>query len=314
MDPYMDNNQSTRDELINVVSKLTEREVAVALAILQQSTSSIAIIRNRDYLFRAIEQVYFSEDVLLDLLKDIRSVLLSQKDIGWITESVRTSLWFSHYYYNKLSTVIPFRNNSVSIYIDNLITGIDCYFHLLSQNIQMNLILDPNGATKPRLINNFDFGLPDKIQVINDAKALYNSIRTTRKYTDWISINDRDQLYWASDYLRKSGILVENKLFLAQNSEDLFAQICASLDTIDSFHNMGYQYMPTANKKYFISNMRKAWSQKKFRDKKDIEAAQDLLLTGKAKKQLLELSSAYGTSSVEILTDLIDTAYQNDKN
>ncbi|WP_372887111.1 hypothetical protein [Psychrobacter sp.] len=309
----MDNTKSTRDELINVVSKLTEREVAVALAILQQSTSSIAIVRNRDYIFRAIEQVYFSEDSLLDLLKDIRSVLLSQKDIEWITESVRTSLWFSHYYNNKLSTVIPFRNNSVSIYIDNLITGIDCYFHLLSQNIQMNLILDPNGATKPRLINSFDFGLPDKINAINDAKALYNSIRTTRKYTDWISINDQDQLYWASDYLRKAGILVENKLFLAQNSEDLFAQICASLDTIDSFHNVGHQ-LPTTNKKYFISNMRKAWSQKKFRDKKDIEAAQDLLLTRKAKKQLSELSSAYGISSVEILTDLIDTAYQNAKN
>ena len=60
--------------------------------------------------------------------------------------------------------------------------------------------------------------------------------------------------------------------------------------------------------------MRKAWSQKKFRDKTDIEAAQDLLLTRKAKTQLSELSRAYGISSLEMLTNIIDTAHQEVKN
>lgn len=303
----MNNHQSIKDKLLRKANELTEREIAATLAVLCQYHNDITIIRDKNYLLRRLQQTHLDQQQLLVLLNDIKSVLIPEENIDWITKDLRASLWLYNYYPNHLASKIAFCNNSVNNHVDYLVTGIDCFF------MPLNPPIYSNDNEEIHLINFYNFGLEHKLKIINDTKMLYRSILTERKYTDWIDINDRDQLYWASDYLRKAGMLVENKLFLAQNSEEIFTQICASLDSIDNFHNMSYQYAPTANKKYFISNMRKAWSQKKFRDKKDIEAAQDLLLTGKAKKQLLELSNAYGTSSVEILTDLIDTAYQNAK-
>ena len=98
---------------------------------------------------------------------------------------------------------------------------------------------------------------------------------------------------------------------MAQNNEDIFAQICASLDAIDNLYNINYQYTPTPNKRFFISNMRKAWSQKKFRDKKDAESAQEYFLTRRHINKLKKLADEYGVSSKEYLQQLIDEAYDS---
>lgn len=300
----MANVQSIKERLLSKADELTEREVAAALAILRQYHNDIIIIRDKNYLLKRLQQTPLDQVQLLVLLNDVKSVLSSEQTVDWITKDLRASLWFYNYYQKQLMPIMPFTNNHVSDHIGYLITGIDCFF----------MVLNPpyfsNDSERLHLINQYDFGLEHKITVINNTRFLYHSILTERKYIDWIDISNEEQLYWASDYLRKVGMLVENQWFLAQNNEDIFAQICASLDAIDNLHNMNYQYTPTINKKYFISNMRKAWSQKKFRDKRDIEAAQDLLLSKKAKKQLAELSSAYGISSVEMLTDIINTAHQ----
>lgn len=309
----MDKNQTIRDELIDKTSKLTEREVAVFLSILQAHNNNIVIIRNKDYLLRAIDQVILKEEDLLDLLNDLKGVLLPQDNIDWITKDLRTSLWFYNYYQNYLMPMIHFANNDISNHEDYTITGIDCSFLSLEQNEQINLPFDSNDSRKPRLINNYNFYLENKIKIINNTKALHHTIFTENKYIDWIDVKNTDQLYWATDYLRKAGMLIGAKLFLAQTNEDIFAKVCASLDAMGNYHNINFPYIPSADKKYFISSMRKAWSQKKFRDKKDAEAAQDVLLTRKANKQLSELSSAYGISSVEMLTNIIDSAYQDMK-
>ena len=146
--------------------------------------------------------------------------------------------------------------------------------------------------------------------LILNAKILYNLIRTTHEYTSWIDIRDESQLYWAWNYLDKAGYLIKPQLLLAHNNADVGAQIYASIDSLDNQHDIKYSYSPTAMKKYFISNMRKAWSQKKFRDKKDTDAAQDLLLSKTSKKQLISLSKIYGINAVEMLSSIIDEAYK----
>ena len=305
MDFLMDSKQSMEERILRKIIGLTDREVAVVLKVLSQYDNGITVIREKSYLYKRLNHIRLDPDSLLVLLNDVKSVLIPEESIDWITKDLRASLWFANYY-KKHILDIPFANNSLSKHVDFLITGIDCSFTLLNPPSHSN-----DNNEQIYLIDYYDFNLEHKLTIINNTKRLYQSIFTERKYTDWIDISDQDQLYWAADYLKKAARLVEVPLFLAQNNEDIFAQICASLDTIDNLHNMSYQYTPTVNKKYFISNMRKAWSQKKFRDKKDVEAAQDLLLNRKAKKQLLELSSAYGISSVEMLTNLIDAAYQD---
>lgn len=299
----MDSNQSIKERLLHKANELTEREVAVALAILSQHHNDVVVTREKDYLLRRLQQTYLDQESLLVLLNDVKSVLVPEESIDWITKDLRASLWFGNYYSNHLVSTIAFCSNNVSNLVSHLITGIDCFF------ISLNPPTYSNDTEDIHLINFYNFGLEHKLAAINNTKILYHSILTERKYTDWIDINDLDQLYWAVDYLRKAGMLVQNKLFLAQNNEDMFAQICASLDAIDNFHNMNYQYTPTANKKYFISNMRKAWSQKKFRDKKDAEAAQEYFLTRRHMNKLKKLASDYGVSSAEYIQQLIDEAF-----
>jgi len=305
MDFLMNNNQSTKEQLLYKANGLTEREVAATLAILNQYHNDIVIIRDKDYLLRRLQQTYLDQGLLLVLLNDVKSVLVPEESSNWITKDLRASLWFYNYYYNHLTSNIHLAHNSLSNHVDYLITGIDCSFMLLNPPIYSN------DSEQLHIINNYNFGLEYKLTVINDTKRLYHSILTERKYTDWIDINDIDQLYWAVDYLRKAGMLVQNVLFLAQDNKDTFAQICASLDTIDNFHNMNYQYTPTANKRFFISNMRKAWSQKKFRDKKDAETAQEHFLSRRHMNRLKKLASEYGVSSAEYLQQLIDEAYDS---
>lgn len=301
----MDSNQSIKETMLSKVDELTDREVAVALMVLSQYNNEIIIIREKSYLSKRLNQILLDPADLLVLLNGIKSVLIPEESIEWITRDLRASLWFSTYCKNHLLTDIPFSDNNLGKHVDYLITGIDCGFTLLEPQLSLN------DAEKIELINNYNFCLERKLITINNTKVLYRSIFTERKYTDWIDINDQDQLYWASDYLKKAMILVEPQLFLAQNNKDIFAQICASLDAIDNFHNISYQYTPTANKKFFISNMRKAWSQKKFRDKKDAESAQEYFLTRRHINKLKKLADEYGVSSKEYLQQLIDEAYDS---
>ena len=301
----MNNDQSTKEKLLCKANELTEREVAVTLAILNQYHNDVVIIREKGYLLRRLQQTFLDLGNLLVLLNDVKSVLVPEESTNWITKDLRAALWFYNYYSNHLISTIGFCNNDVSNLVDYFITGIDCFL------IPLNPPTYSNDTENIHLINFFNFGLEHKITVINNAKILYRSILTERKYTDWIDINNPDQLYWAVDYLRKAGMLVQNKLFSAQNTEDMFAQICASLDGIDNFHNINFSYTPTPNKKYFISNMRKAWSQKKFRDNKDAETAQEYFLTRRHMNKLNKLANEYGVSSKEYLQQLIDEAYDS---
>lgn len=307
----MKNNISI-DYLLNKIHKLTARETAVTLSLLRQNDPSIVLTRDNNYFIKMLNDTHIDWDRLLVLLNNISSILVPENDLEWIFNSQRISLWFFHHLSNNKAILPPPISNNFSDYRINLITSFDCSFtiNLNKRRVSSFWTSDTINFDPPYLPQNFDFAYEQKLEFVTNAKRLYSLISTDYKNTDWIDIKNDDQLHWALDYLNKAGILIKPQLFLARNNSDIFAQICASLDTLDNDHDLDYPYTPSPNKKYFISSMRKAWSQKKFRDKKDIEAAQDLLLTRKAKKQLSELSRAYGISSVEMLTDIIETAHQ----
>ena len=62
----MDSNQSTKEKLIHKANELTEREVAVTLAILLQHHNDVVIIRNKDYLLSKPSSM-FCRSMLADL-------------------------------------------------------------------------------------------------------------------------------------------------------------------------------------------------------------------------------------------------------
>ena len=305
------------EEFSHKLSQLTERETAAVLAVLQQYDNTIIIMRNKNYLDMAIRKLHMSLDKKLDFLTDIKACLVPEEEIKWIINDQRVSFWFYHYYSQNIqvSLLPPPYQNMINSYIDNVLTSLDCSFYTAPPVLLLGTQNQPNtlSYSNDRIIDKHNFCLLQKSIFINRAKRHYNSIRTKRESTNWIDMDNEDQLYWASDYLDKARILIKPPLFLAQNNIDILAQIYASLDTIDNTHEIDSPYVMSINKKYFISNMRKAWSQKKFRDKKDDESALEHILTRRHRNRLKELANDYGVSSKEYIQQLIDDTYDNTK-
>lgn len=175
------------------------------------------------------------------------------------------------------------------------------------------LTSDNNNTDNQSPFFQYNFATQQKIDFLNQAKMVYLRIMTSRKDTKWLDTNNEDQIYWAVEYLKEHNALIIPPLFHPSNIDDIFDQICASLDFMDShLLELAQPYQVSMNKYLFMSRMRKAWSQKKFRDKKDVDAAQDLLLSRTTKKQLMKLSKVYKVSPIEVLSDLIDSAYRED--
>lgn len=152
-----------------------------------------------------------------------------------------------------------------------------------------------------------------KSEFINRAKVKYSHCKTLNKYLEWLDEKNEEQLMWAQEYLLSQGLLLQPNSLLIDNLDDLYDQICASLDIIDTglgYNSTTYEISGMSlEKKEIIRKMRGAWSQKKFRDKKDAESAQEYFLTRRHMNRLKKLASDYGVSSAEYLQQLIDDAF-----
>lgn len=151
-----------------------------------------------------------------------------------------------------------------------------------------------------------------KSEFINCAKAKYSLCMTPKKYTDWLDVQNEQQVLWAQEHLYSQNLLIHPKGVLIDSLQNIYEQICASLDVIDTGlnHNSTTYETPgmSLRKKEIIRKMRGAWSQKKFRDKKDAESAQEYFLTRPYMNKLKKLANNDKISSVEYLQRLIDEA------
>lgn len=194
-----------------------------------------------------------------------------------------------------------------------------------NKRINLNLPLRKESERRTRSLE--DFGevistsrnrndLENKTRYINQAKKYYYQYQTPFKQLEWLDQKDEQQLLWAQEYLCLQGLLLQPELFSAETSSDLYDQICASLDVIDNAVRFERRVVRNSEgmslyKKEIIRKMRNAWSQKKFRDKKDAETAQEHFLTRRHINKLKKLASEYGVSSKEYLQKLIDEAYDS---
>nr|WP_317200400.1 hypothetical protein [uncultured Psychrobacter sp.] len=154
-----------------------------------------------------------------------------------------------------------------------------------------------------------------KSEFITYAKTDYTNCRTPNKHLEWLDKKNEEQLMWAQEYLLSQGLLLQPNSLLIDSLDDLYDQICASLDIIDTglgYNSTTYEISGMSlEKKEIIRKMRGAWSQKKFRDKKDAESALEYVLNRRHINKLKKLASEYGVSSAEYLQQLIDEAYNS---
>ena len=274
---------------------LTKRQVNLALIQLKIDRYAVHLPNDLEYL-NIICNNYDLDKVYKDLLiQTSKASVIPDESVYWLQNDLRAALWFDNYSYQYNHDFEFHWGNYFSDFQSNLITSFDLtYTHLDNQGQAV------------------DYEIEWKKDFMNVAKTLYSNIRTKPQDLEWLDEDSEKQVLWAHDYLNNRRKLIESPLFIANNLSCYYAHICASLDTLDnSDFTTEKPYRTSLYKKDILNKMRGAWSQKKFRDKKDAETAQEYFLTRRHINKLKRLADEHGLSSQEYLQQLIDDAYDS---
>lgn len=135
----------------------------------------------------------------------------------------------------------------------------------------------------------------DKILFLFEKKNEWIHYKISDKQIKWINPKDDGQLVWAWEYLEKhrKALAVPKPA----NTKEYHAAVLASLDDLSYGH--------PSDKKLFMEQMKRTWSQKKFRDSGKAKKPYYLPLTINTKKKLEWLAENSGQKPVDILEQLI---------
>jgi len=310
------------DNTVAWINKLNNRELNFLTFVLSHYNYQLLLPANKELIIRDVKDLYSRKfEVLGSIEKIFKSKIIDEDLLNWLKEDTRALLWMYEIYDKNFDRASMIKNKTQASpkLFENFIYNIDASYYpndtpssFYSSSVAIpNFNIDiQNNSYKPQFTD-INFSLEKKIEYLNSARSKYIEQKTDRKNLIWIDKNNEEQIYWAIDYLKNNGLLLNIRGFLAYTIDDLYNLICASLDTLDNNIDIpfGKQYTQSAHKQLTISKMRKAWSQKKFRDKKDAESAQEYFLTRRHMNKLKKLADEYGLSSKEYLQQLIDDAY-----
>ncbi len=140
-----------------------------------------------------------------------------------------------------------------------------------------------------------------KIKFIKKLTSKYSKIYKDDSVELWINKNHKDKIIpWAFNYIKKEiDEDIEDNLFNISSLPDKHDLI---LSFFDSCEDVIY-------KKYHISNMKKAWNQKKLREKNKDRKAYSFVMDKDIHKKLDFLSDLYGKTKNEIIQEIINEKY-----
>ncbi|ENU80977.1 hypothetical protein F975_00835 [Acinetobacter sp. ANC 3789] len=152
-----------------------------------------------------------------------------------------------------------------------------------------------------------------KLENFKKFQLIWRNILSNNRDISWINKEDLEQVQWAFSYIKKS----EKSLF-----QPLMNDICLVSQSTQLIDN--YLYVITeidalslgqpAEKNLFLDKMRRAWSQKKFRDAGKTKKAYHLPLTKETHKQLEFLSQILNKPQAQVLESIIRDKYQEYSN
>ncbi|PSX29462.1 hypothetical protein C0W52_05525 [Photobacterium kishitanii] len=138
----------------------------------------------------------------------------------------------------------------------------------------------------------------DKVQILNNINNDWNDIEPINNFS-WINKNNPDLYTWAINYMIEYA--QKNNVFFSMRSdvevENDYYKLLLMFDTLNAHSD---------TKKLFIQSIKKAYSQKKFRDKQVGKKQCSFNLSQKSINQLALLSEIQGVPKNHILESLIN--------
>ncbi len=156
----------------------------------------------------------------------------------------------------------------------------------------------------------------NKIILLNNIEQRWYTIFEKDNYSKWLDINNKEQIKWTRDYLKKDKVY-SNLIRDRVSHKEIRSISLASLDLIDypiynEAKNSYISHISTDRKERIIDKMKKAWSQQKYRDSGKTKKPYHLPLTKQSKGRLDKMALVQDTTATAILDILINSAYESD--
>ncbi|MGI3080609.1 hypothetical protein ACRTEU_21190 [Vibrio alginolyticus] len=148
-----------------------------------------------------------------------------------------------------------------------------------------------------------ELSLPEQKRVIEALLTEWKIILSDRRIVNWFSKNNAEQFVWAWSYIEKFDHQLVQEVWIPTNDHDLKN---AAIALFDMLHDR------PDRKALIIGGMKRAWSQKKFRDKdkKEGKKAYSISMTEKTKQKLDSLAEHKGLKINETIEMLIRNEFE----
>ncbi|OOS23465.1 hypothetical protein [Moraxella pluranimalium] len=266
------------------VEGLNYRRIVFALSMAEIMFDERFDLRtDKDYLLVILQKRIKDEEELRDLKSRVIENSVPDDCVDWVHRSKRHELWFANHE-EILNTFSNIKTDILPNYFKNLICEIDSC-HRIDNCKQV------------------DFDLNYKIYLYNKVKKDYECTLQYLKHFDWIKKDDENLLNWCLGYLDNKRLLPKYGLTYPDNLADKYDVIMVSIQ-------LTWNYSYYTEYQIFKEKMHKAWTQKKWRDKKDTESALEYILSRKQFLKMLEISDKHKSKPIDVLNNWIDAEYK----
>ncbi len=297
--------------LTKAINELSKRQSQVALHILFSQFNGLIPASTTD-LNEILSKIKHSEksEMVDEIIRVSKKGTVDDEYFEWLESDERSKLWFYAFFLRnsviKDKTSIPFDPNFELNYYENIIFSIDIFY------VSTPYMPSPYDQHKNKKVEDKEIDLYKnlKLNYVIHARNIFAYYRTNDKYFEWINTKDSNQLIWASKYLEKNKTLIEPKGFIADSTAKKLAQIKASIDVVGLYEGSVNTPKMPPTRLLFINNMRRAWSQKKFREAGKTKSKYHLPLTKQSQKRLAKMADVKGLSETAMLDILINSEYK----
>jgi hypothetical protein len=146
-----------------------------------------------------------------------------------------------------------------------------------------------------------EVNLTKQKEMIQALISKWSPIFNDKRIVNWLEKNNSLQYEWAWEYLNKFDSRIFQEIWIPTNDNELKNAIVTLFDML--------QDRPD-RKTLLIGNIKRAWSQKKFRDKNEGKKAYSISMTEKTKQQLDNLAEQKGLKINETIEQLIKNEFE----
>ncbi|AWH87906.1 hypothetical protein [Limnobaculum parvum] len=239
------------------------------------------------------EEIIKRKEFVDEMRAACNKVILPKKEFNWIKINDRNCFWAWLMIKDIRSELLPFHTNE--LYSSSPI---------LYDKLPINQIPTNTKERYKAIIDFFDI-LRIDIQIVRNY--FYNlKIRLRQIYQfstsfNWLKKEDKEQCKWAWEYIKRSGIIINNeKILIPFSKKEMYFTIIAAFDSWPVLD---------VEKELFLIKMRKAWSQKKYRDDVSDKKLLNTYISKEAKKKLDIMTKINKKKINEIIELMIDNEY-----